>query len=343
MTPKVLVTGATGFVGRHLCPALARAGYQLRAACRADRPVSWPVPMDWVSVGDLGPDTDWRVALAGVTHVVHLAAVAHRIGPQEELADETYDRVNHLATAALGRAMTHTRSVRRLVFVSSIGAVTSLADDVITEKTPCRPDTAYGRSKLAAEDAVRNILAPSPVDWCIFRPTLIYGPGNPGNMDRLQRLLRIPVPLPLASIRNHRSFLYVGNLVDAICLALEHPGASRRIFCLSDGKDLSTPELLRGLASASGKRARLVPFPDGALKLMGRLGSALTRLTGRSFGFDRSVVQKLCGSLAVDISLFREACGWTPPYSLQNGLDEVYRIPPIPEAQEVSNRKVSSR
>jgi nucleoside-diphosphate-sugar epimerase len=318
----ILITGATGFVGHHLCPELKKAGYDMRAVfIEAKPPAGWPAEMEWIKLDSIGPNTDWdRVLQGGVTHVLHLAAIAHRIAPKDQLDDSAYDEVNHLGTAQLARAVAQTPSVRRFFFMSSIGAVTSLSDEMVNEQTPCHPDTAYGKSKLSAEQALQQIFSESQVEWCIFRPPLLYGPGNPGNMERLMKLLKLRVPLPLSAVRNRRSFLYVGNLVSAICLALEHPAAARRIFCVSDGVEVSTADLLRGLGRASGQSVRLFPFPRSGLYLLGQIGSFITQVTGRSIGFDGPAIEKLCGSLPVDNSLFRQTCGWKPPFTVEEGL-----------------------
>jgi nucleoside-diphosphate-sugar epimerase len=250
------------------------------------------------------------------------------MGPQHQVDDSLYDRVNHLGTAQLARAVAQTPSVRRFFFMSSIGAVTSLSDVVVNEQTPCQPDTAYGRSKLAAENAIEEILGNSQADWCIFRPPLLYGPGNPGNMERLLKLLHCPLPLPLGSIRNRRTFLYVGNLVDAICVALEHPAAARQVFCVSDGEVLSTTDLLRRLGRASRRPVRLFQFPVSGLRVLGTLGEWVRAITGRSIGLDRQVVEKLCGSLSVDSSLFRRTCSWKPPFTVEEGLIRTVRNMP---------------
>lgn len=323
----VLVTGATGFVGRHLCPELKKAGYGLRAVfIEPSPPPGWPEGMEWIKVDHIGPSTDWRPALAGgVTHVVHLAAIAHRVAPKAQVDDSIYDQVNHQGTAQLARAVAQTPAVRRFFFMSSIGAVTSLSDQIVNEQTPCHPDTAYGRTKLCAENAIQEILKESRVDWCIFRPPLLYGPGNPGNMERLLKLLKLPIPLPLGSIRNRRTFLYVGNLVDAICVALEHPAAARQFFCVSDGDELSTTDLLRRLGRATNRSVRFFPFPLSGLRVLGTLGEWVRGITGLSIGVDRQAVEKLCGSLSVDSSFFRQTCGWTPPFSVEKGLISTVR------------------
>jgi nucleoside-diphosphate-sugar epimerase len=322
MRKFALITGASGFVGRHLCPELVRAGYKIRATQTGEKPpTGFPDEIEWVTIGTIGPNTDWSRALSGgVTHVIHLAAVAHRISSGEKLSDRIYDEVNHLGTAKLAEAVSQTPSMQRLFFMSSIGAVTSLANEPVNEQTTCNPATPYGKSKLAAEKAIRRVLNGSLISWCIFRPPLLYGPGNPGNMDRLLKLIKHRLPLPLASVRNRRTFFYVRNAANAVVTGLEHPECSRKLFCVGDVQDLSTPELLRGLAAASGSKARLFPFPLAGLHLLGIAGTTIRRVVGRSVGIDVSSVEKLCGSLPVDSSAFRSLTGWHPPFSLEQGL-----------------------
>src|SRR5690606_4094669 len=152
-------------------------------------------------------------------------------------------------------------SVKRLVFVSSIGAVCTLSEETVTESTPCDPESDYGKSKRGAELKLQEILADAPADWCILRPTLVYGPENPGNMLRLLQLIKTGLPLPLGSVRNRRSFVFVGNLVDALEKCMHHPGVSRKIFHVSDNEVFSTPELLGLLGRQTGRPVRLLPFP----------------------------------------------------------------------------------
>lgn len=237
-----------------------------------------------------------------------------RIAPLE------YNEVNHLGTACLARECARIRSIRRFLFVSSIGAVSSLSDTPLDEATPCKPDTPYGISKLAAEKAVTEIFSDSQAEWCILRPPLMYGKGNPGNMGRLMSLMNSGLPLPLKSVRNRRTFLFVGNFVDAVTLALTHPAAANRLFCVADSDELSTPELIHGLSLASHRSVRVFPFPVVGLRVIGRIGSLAERISGKSLGLDSASIAKLCGSLSVDSTRFRSECGWQPPFSLQAGL-----------------------
>jgi nucleoside-diphosphate-sugar epimerase len=184
----------------------------------------------------------------------------------------------------------------------------TLSPDRLTEETPCHPDTPYGRSKLAAEQALIALTQDSPMTWTILRPTLVYGPGNPGNMGRLLTLINRRLPLPLGAIHNRRSFVYVGNLVDAILQSIEHPNAINQTFLVSDGEDLSTPQLIRRLASCLGHSAPLLPIPPALIQTIGQL-------TGKT-----DTVSRLLGSLSVDSSKIRHTLNWQPPYTLDQGL-----------------------
>lgn len=316
MKPSVLITGSSGFVGSFLSKRLKQKGYFVRAVVR-NRSVQ-ESSGEHVIVCDIAQNSNWDEMLAGIDYVIHLAALAHQINKPVAAAD--FDRVNHQATAELARAVANSTTVRRLVFISSIGAVCSSSEKVITPRTEPNPDSDYGRSKRNAELAVQQILSGTPQDWCVLRPTLIYGPGNPGNMLRLMRLTRSPVPLPFGSIRNRRSFLYVENLVDLIEKVLANPGASRQVFNVADAEVLSTGELVRQLAGVTGREIRLLPMPVSALRALGKCGDVVSRITGRAIGLDTYSVERLTSSLEVDISPLRTQLQWEPPFTTEEGL-----------------------
>lgn len=314
--PRVLVTGAAGFIGRHLVPALQQEGYRVRAALR----VTASGPWDEVSlVGDIGPATHWDPALDQVDHVVHLAALAHR-PPRDELRlREAYHRVNAEGTWRLAEAA-RAAGVRRVVLLSSVAVTGSFASSPVHQETPPAPDTPYGLSKAQAEEGLSRCLAEGRTDWCILRPPLVYGPGNPGNMARLLRLLRVPLPLPLGMIENRRSFCFVGNLTSATCAVLTAPAASRQVFLVADAEVVSTPELLRLLGKVSGYPVHLLRVPRGALAAAAAAGDLLGGLLQSNVGLDSHALGRLAGSLEVDASGLLRQLMWRPPYTLEEGL-----------------------
>lgn len=232
-------------------------------------------------------------------------------GPETELL---YRRDNVEATAVLSRAAARA-NISRFVFVSSVKAMgeSTPIDAPWNEQSPCVPVDAYGRTKLAAERELLDQFARSGLPVVILRSPLIYGPQVKGNMQRLLSLIDWGLPLPLASVRNSRSLLYIGNLAGAICACLEHPRAVGQTFLLSDGEDLSTPELIRRLARSRGKRARLLPMPPQALLWF-------ARLAGRS-----PEAERLMGSLQIDSSRIRDLLEWTPPFTVDEGMLETAR------------------
>jgi nucleoside-diphosphate-sugar epimerase len=297
----VAVTGASGFVGRALCERLRRGGFSLRRIVRAD------AGGDGIAVGDIGPHTQWRDALAGVDAVVHLAARVHHMRDPEADPLAQYRRVNVEATRGLANAAAQ-GGVRRLVFLSSVKVNGEFASRPFTEQDPPRPLDPYGVSKWEGEQALAGICARTGLECVVLRAPLVYGPGVRANFLSLMRAVARGIPLPLGAVDNRRSLVYVGNLVDAIGGCLVHPAAAGRTFLINDGEDLSTAELVRRLARALHVRARLLPVPVAALRLA-------ARLTGRTAALDR-----LLGSLRIDGSAIRHTLQWQPPFDVDTGL-----------------------
>lgn len=304
----VLVTGATGFVGSYLCRVLAEPGWTVRAAVRRQAHV--PGAVEQAVVGDIDANTDWSSALEGVGAVVHLAARVHRMGDRAQDPLKEYRLVNVEGTRHLADSSA-AAGVRRFVFVSSIKANGEEDPLPYTEDRPPRPVDPYGVSKWEAEQALWGVARASGLEVVVLRPPLVYGPGVRANFLSLMRLVQLGLPLPLKSIRNRRSFIYVGNLADAIGRCLVHPAAAGRTYLLSDGEAVSTPELMRRLATAMGTHARLVPCPPallhGAAKLLGKVGTA----------------SRLLGSLEVDMTRIQGELEWTPPFRMEEGLRRV--------------------
>ncbi len=321
---KVLVTGATGFVGRHLLPALERGGHLLTLPVRdsgaeARLPKSMaPNRRRLLVIGDIHARTDWREALRDVDAVIHLAARAHVIDETAE-DEEAFMSVNAGGTSRLVEQSVEA-GVRRFILMSSIGAVTASSDSLVTLNTPCKPETPYGRSKLAAERALIDQSGGTTMVWTILRPTLVYGPGNPGNMSRLVTLVRRGLPLPLGAVANRRSFTFVENLVEATATTLTHANAANAVFLVGDGEDLSTAELIRRIAALTRSRTRLVSVPMPVLRGFAKGAQAFAEATGWSLPLDSATLRRLECSLYVDIEPLREKLDWTPPIGVDEGL-----------------------
>jgi len=301
----VLVTGANGFIGWALCGVLAASGRRVRKAVRM------PVPglPDAVVVGDIGPDTDWRTALEGVSGVVHLAARTHVLRETATDPLAAYRKINVSGTERLARSAA-AGGIRRLVIVSSVKVSGERTEErPFTEDGAPRPEDAYGVSKWEAEQALSRIAAETGLEVVALRPPLVYGPGVKGNFLRLMNLVARGVPLPLGAVDNRRSLIYTGNLAGAIVKALDAPQAAGRTYLVSDGEDVSTPDLVRGLARALGVKPRLLSLPLSALDLG-------ARLAGRRAEFVR-----LTSSLQVDSSRIQRELGWRPPFTLAQGLE----------------------
>lgn len=301
---RVLLTGATGFVGRHTVPLLVARGHHVRAALRSAKEGPWEPAV----VGDIGPDTDWTAALDGVDAVIHMAARVHvmRDKAADPLAE--FRRVNTAGTVRLAEQAA-AAGVKRFVFLSSIKAMVDESRPTPLEvATPPDPHSPYGISKLEAERALAAISARTGMEVAVIRPPLVYGPGAAGNMRALVKLVATGLPLPLGGIHNRRSLIYVGNLADAVVTVLEHPDAAGGTFLVQDGEPVSTADLVRAIAAAMGRPARLVPVPRGLMAL----GAALTGT--------RAVFDRLAGTLTVDDGPIRERLGWRPPHDLASGL-----------------------
>jgi nucleoside-diphosphate-sugar epimerase len=302
-----LITGASGFVGQALCAAFSTQGHNVRSACRAK--LNEINNINAVGVGAIGSDTNWSTALEGIDAVIHLAARVHVMADtaQDPLAE--FREVNVNGTLNLARQAS-AAGVKRYVFMSTVkvnGEATQ-PGCAFTESDVPNPQDDYALSKYEAEQGLRQIAADTGMEVVIIRPPLVYGPGVKANFAALMRAVQKGWPLPLGAIHNQRSLIALDNLVDFVITCTQHPQAADQTFLISDGNDLSTTELVQGLAKAAGVSAKLLPVPVWFLNLAGRL-------LGK-----RDSVKRLCDNLQVDISKAQHLLTWVPPVQVKEGL-----------------------
>ena len=307
MQSYLLVTGASGFVGRQLCAEVIKRGRPVKGVLRT--PNLLHKGFESVAIGQIDSQTNWTESLCNVEVIVHLAARVHVMHDESSNPLEEFRRVNvagteHLALSAAANG------VKRLVYVSSIkvNGEATCGGERFTESNTPSPQDPYGISKYEAELALRRIAEKTGLEVVIVRPPLVYGAGVKGNFEQMLKVLSRRLPLPLASARNLRSLIYVENLVDALIICATHSAAAGQTYLVSDGEDISTPDLLQRFGEAMGHPARLLPCPLPLLKLAGRM-------IGKS-----NQIERLLGSLQIDSGKIRRELNWIPPYSLQQGL-----------------------
>lgn len=258
-----------------------------------------------------------RPALAGADTVVHLAARVHVMGETTPDPLAEFRRANVEGTRILLEEAVRA-GVGRLVFTSTVKAVGEASTTPWTEEIPPRPLDPYGVSKLEAEALVRQTADRHSLHASVLRLPLVYGPGMKGNMIRLFRLVDRGVPLPLGLVRNRRSLAFVGNVAGAVMAVLRSPAARGETFFVSDGYDLSTPELLRAIGRALGRQVRLLPVPPALLRAAGQVGDLIARF--RPVPLTSAAMDRLLGSLAVDSSKLTRLTGYRPPYSVEEAI-----------------------
>ncbi|MCX5784292.1 MAG: NAD-dependent epimerase/dehydratase family protein [Elusimicrobia bacterium] len=308
---RIVVTGAGGFIGRHLCRALKKSGFQvLGCVMEPEQKAAIREEVEVFVSGKIDGSTAWHNALKKDDIVVHLAARVHVMRETASDPLEAFRRVNVTGTENLARQAA-AAGATRIVFMSTVGVNgNNSGERAYIESDPPQPHNYYSVSKHEAEEKLSRISAETGLEAVMLRAPLVYGPEAPGNFFALIKVVSKGLPLPLASIRNRKSFVYIGNLVNAIILCCTHTAAAGNTYLVSDGEDISTPELIRRLANALGRPPRLFPFPPALMRLAGKL-------TGKTTAVDR-----LLGSLVVDSGRIRRELGWKPPFTVTEGLRE---------------------
>ena len=300
---RVLVTGANGFVGRALVRRLTGAGHLVTQVPRSTGQAAPPGLYSAGNYDDMAP------LMSGHASLVHLAARVHVMNDAAHDPLAAFRAANVILAENLARQAAAS-GVKRFVFISSIkvNGEATLPGRPFTEQDAAAPQDAYSISKMEAEQGLRQIAAQTGMELVIVRPPLVYGPGVRANFAALMRAVERGVPLPLGSIDNRRSLVALDNLIDFIVTCIHHPAAAHQNFLVSDGEDLSTPELIRRMARAVGRPARLLPVPLWVLR-------AGALVLGK-----QDKLQRLCGNLQLDISKARGLLGWQPPVTVEEGL-----------------------
>lgn len=308
---RVLVTGATGFIGGFLMDALrATQQYEILVAGRRCPDLEDRGEVEFCKVGDIGPDTAWQECLEGVDIVFHLAGLAHFNDSGVE-AEYAFRRVNELGTQRLAEQAAEA-GVRRFVFLSSIGVNGNASHRPFTVADEPAPRELYATSKLDAENRLKAVCGDASLSYTIVRPPLVYGPGAPGNFGLLSTVVRKGVPLPLYDTGNLRSFVSVWNLVALLLRCGETERAANKVFLVCDGQDVSTSDFLRLIGRAAGRRVILFPMPRHVLKLA---ASAIGK---------RGIYDRLFDSLQVDDHYTRVKLGWQTPLTLEESLERCF-------------------
>lgn len=317
---KILITGSSGFIGQSLVESLFKLNKPVRGALRSTKSFSPNSQIEYVSIGDISLKTNWENALVGIDCVIHCAGETHRMNKIRTDDLKIYQSVNVDGTKQLAEQAAKA-GVKRLIFLSSIKVIGENSDNrynnislnnqkkySFTFNNVPNPENYHSVSKFEAEKILWEISVTTGLEVVVVRLPLVYGYGVKGNLMRLMKLINSGIPLPFSLIDNKRSFIGIDNLVDLLICCIDHPKAKGKTFLASDGKDLSTPELIKLIASSMGRKARLFPLPLFMLKFLGSI-----------FGKQKEI-NRLIGSLNVNIDYTKETLNWTPSVNVKEGI-----------------------
>ncbi len=311
---RVLITGATGFIGRNLTERLFSEGLHCPTAIGRKKPNCTYSFSRYIQINSIDSETDWSIALVDIDVIVHLAARVHVMDDPSSDPLTSFRKVNVHGTLNLARQAASV-GVKRFIFISSIkvNGESTIPGKPFQADESSGPEDPYGISKKEAEDNLKKLEGETGMEVVIIRPPLVYGPGVKANFLRMMRWVNKRIPLPLGSIQNKRSLVALDNLVDLIITCIDHPAAANQTFLAGDGEDLSTTELLARLGQAMGKPTRLIPVPTSILKL-------IAKALGKG-----DISARLCGNLQVDISKTCQILNWKPLISVDKGLEKAAR------------------
>ena len=305
---RVLVTGANGFIGKALCERTHAEGWYVRGSIRSLKYLDeLPEGIDIVETDSIDEHTDWEKALKDIDTVVHLASKGHVVKDVNTDSLSAFRRINVSGTEHLAR-LSARKGIKRFIYLSSVKVNGEGKPISYTEMDTPAPSDPYSISKYEAEQVLQQVSGETDLEIVVLRPPLVYGPGVKGNFLTLLRIVSNGYWLPLASVKNRRSLIFLDNMNDAILAVICHPDAAGKTYLVSDGFDVSTPELIRRIAKAMEKSAKLLPFPPVILR-------HASRLTNKSY-----VANRLLSSLYVDISKIQMELGWSPRISMSEGL-----------------------
>jgi nucleoside-diphosphate-sugar epimerase len=317
---KILVTGASGFIGNFVCKNLLRLGRSVSASVRTDDLIPLNTNIKYFSVGEINNRTNWKEALIDTNCVIHCAGRTHFMNKINANEIKNFNSVNVDGVKQLAEQAAKA-GVEKLIFLSSIkvnGENTFNKNNKVhlnqknkylfTTNDIANPKDAYAASKLKAENILWEISSKTNLEIVVVRLPLVYGCGVKGNLARLIKLIKFGIPLPLSNVQNKRSMLGIENLVDLLIRCIDYPNANGKTFLASDGEDLSTPELIKLIASSMKKKANLFPIPLFLHKFLGSI-----------FGKSEEI-NRLTGSLRVDNSYTKEILNWSPPLSVEEGI-----------------------
>jgi nucleoside-diphosphate-sugar epimerase len=306
------VTGAGGFVGQALCRRLLADGWRVRGAVRTSQGTIMTDGVEIIHIGGIERAVDWPALLSGMEVIVHLAARVHVARETALDPSAAFREINVRATERLAKAAT-VAGVKRLIYISTVKVHGEVSQKPLTEEDPIAPSDPYSVSKWEAEQVLRRISGETGLDVVIMRPPLVYGPGVKAKFLSLLQWVAGVFPLPFGAIENRRSLIYLENLVDAISVVMIRPEAAGQTFLVSDGQDVSTPQLIRQIATSMHIQPRLWPVSTKLLKFLGSISG------------HNAETAKIIGSFSVDTSKIGERLQWRPPYAFEEGIHETVK------------------